>query len=652
MTGRRATSRRPVARPRPRLELELLESRDLPSTLTILAGKVVRTVNDQVLGVNLAWWDSNLNTPQTQQMVQAAGLNTFRFPGGSSSDDFHFNAGPTYNGEGTAPSMASFIASVSGNGLVTLDYGSGSPQEAAAFLAYLNAPTTNTTAIGFGPEWNDNTNVWVKTDWKTADYWAGLRAAQPLAQDDGLNFLRLGRSAPFGLHYFEVGNEEYGSWETDHHGTGSGTGAQHDPATYIKFAKRFAGYAHMIDPTISIGLNVGSVTNYFNNWTDNILQQCVTQNFTPGFLSDHSYMQGPGNESDSFLLQDTVSNPNNQDPNNPLDWALRAAGYRQQLNQILGTRANKVQILATESNSVYSNPGKQTTSLVNGLFLADSIGSILQTEYNMLLFWDLRNGWDTGNNNSSSLYGWRQGGDYGLLGSPNSTPPPATGTYVPYPTYFAEQLLSEMVHNGDKVVSASSDDPNLSVYAVKKESNGHLDLLVINKNATTDLTGRVNIGAFKPASQATVWQYGKTQDTAQSQTTDGSSALANFGANLTLHGSSFSYLFPSYSMTVLDLSPAASGDAVTSGLVRILESVTPAPARQSADGQPTPAVFAVTADLRTLPDGPDTRHSDPNVGIASRGLAHAGAGAVAAVSALSNPLEVTDAAFAALGRVG
>ena len=29
-------------------------------------------------------------------------------------------------------------------------------------------------------------------DWKTAGYWAGLRASSPLAKDDGLNFLRLG----------------------------------------------------------------------------------------------------------------------------------------------------------------------------------------------------------------------------------------------------------------------------------------------------------------------------------------------------------------------------------------------------------------------------------------------------------------------------
>ena len=103
------------------LRVEPLETQELPAAVTVDVGQVVRLVNTQVLGVNVAWWDANLNTTKTQQIVQAAGLTMFRLPGGSSSDEFHFNAPPTYGGEGTAASMASFIASVGGAGLVTLD---------------------------------------------------------------------------------------------------------------------------------------------------------------------------------------------------------------------------------------------------------------------------------------------------------------------------------------------------------------------------------------------------------------------------------------------------------------------------------------------------------------------------------------------------
>ncbi len=567
---------------RTRLNLEPLEDRSLLAVVTVNAAQVVRPVNTQLLGANVTWWDSNLNTSQTQQMVQAAGLTMFRFPGGSSSDDFHFNAPPSYNGQGTDASMASFIASVGGQGMVTLDYGSGSPQEAAAFLAYLNAPVGNTTSIGTGEEWNDSTNSWQQVNWQTAGYWASLRASAPLAHDDGLNFLRLNHPAPFNFQYFEVGNEEYGSWEIDHHGQGGDPGKPHDPATYVAFAKQFATYAAQISPSISIGVDTGSPGEN-NNWISNVLQQSVAQGFMPGFLSDHNYVQAPGSESDSNLLLNTVSNPNNQDPNNPYDWAVRAADYEKLLTQYFGNAGKNVQLLATEFNSVYSNPGKQTTSLVNGLFVADSLGSLLETPYNGADVWDLRNSWETGNNNSSSLYGWRQGGDYGLLGSPGGSAP-STGPYVPYPTYFAEQLASKIIQNGGQVIQASSNDPNLSTYAVL-EPNGHLDLLVINKNSTSTLTGQFQIAGFQPAATAQVWQYGEAQDTAQSQTTDGHSALANFTTSLNVSGSNFSATFPAYSMTVLDIAKGSSGGGGTS---------TPPTITQGAHATPSPVAGKTT----------------------------------------------------------
>ena len=299
-----------------------------------------------------------------------------------------------------------------------------------------------------------------------------------LANNDGLNFLRLDHPAPFNIQYWEVGNEEYGSWEIDHHTL------QHDPATYITFAKQFQTLAATIDPSISIGLDVGSPGD-FNNWTADILQQSASQGLTVGFLSDHNYVQAPGSESDSNLLLDTVTDPSSDpsDPGNPYDWAVRAADYESLLTQYLGAAGKNVQLISTEFNSVYSDPGKQTTSLVNGLFLADSLGSMLETPYDGALVWDLRNSYATGGNDSSSLYGWRQGGDYGLIGSPGGSAP-ATGPYVPYPTYFAEELASKIIQAGGNVVQASSSDPDLTTYAVF-EPNGHLDLLVVNKSGTS-----------------------------------------------------------------------------------------------------------------------------------------------------------------------
>ena len=120
-------------------------------------------------------------------------------------------------------------------------------------------------------------------------------------------------------------------------------------------------------------------------------------------------MQGPGDENDSFLLNGTVTNPSSVD-----DWSTRYADYQTLLQNTLGANASSVKLMATEFNSVYTNPGKQSTSLVNGLFIANSIGSLLNSGYVGGFVWDLRNGWDASSdqNSSESLYGWRDGGDY------------------------------------------------------------------------------------------------------------------------------------------------------------------------------------------------------------------------------------------------
>ena len=522
-------------------------------TATVNASSILHAATTNLLGINMAYWDPDAGTTQTQQMLNAAGLDMYRFPGGSSSDDYHFNdADNYYTGSQTFAGFVQAITADGGTGLVTLDYGSGSPQEAAAELAYLDGSPTDTTSIGNGIEWNDSTSQWQTVNWETVGYWASLRGASPLATNDGLNFLRVEHSAAFtDIKYWEVGNEEYGGWEIDHHGTltpaDAGTGAQHDPATYAAFCETFASLATTIlknaglpQSTISIGIDSGDPTGGSDNdWTKNVLTDGLADGFVPGFISDHSYMQGPGQESDSFLLDDTVSNSASV-----LDWSTRYADYQTVLGQTLGSQASSVQVMATEYNSVYTNPGKQSTSLVNGLFLAESVGSLLESGYTGGFVWDLRNGYSSsGENNSNLLYGWREGGDYGQLGTAGDNSPPTTGPYIAYPGYYALQLASEIIQSGGQVVSTTSNYSDLDVYAVK-ESSGDLALMVININPAASLTEQFDLTGFPWGGAAEVWQYGVTQDRAQSQSSNGASGLANVKCDAEPERSEFQLCFP------------------------------------------------------------------------------------------------------------
>ena len=335
--------------------------------------------------------------------------------------------------------------------MITLDYGSGSPQEAAAELAYLVGSPTDTTAIGTGIEWNDTTEPWQTVNWGTVGYWASLRAASPLAD---------GRRAEFPAHRSPGpvhATSSIGKSATRNTAAGKSTitargpgGDQHRRRSTTRQPTRIRrGVCQLRHarsdtaglPPSPIGIDSGDPTGASTTTgPENVLTDGAAIGFVPGFISDHSYMQAPGAESDSFLLNDTVSDPQ-QHPG--LVDALRR--LRIPAQQTLGAKASSVQVMATEFNSVYADPGKQSTSLVNGLFIADSHRQpARQRLHRRIRLGPAQRLAHRPETTQRPLYGWREGGDYGLLGDPNTNDPPATGAYVAYPSYFAEQLASKI----------------------------------------------------------------------------------------------------------------------------------------------------------------------------------------------------------------
>ncbi len=462
--------------------------------VNVNATQTVRTVDARMFGVNTAVWDRLLDTANTISMFTSMDNQALRFPGGSAADEYHWASNTS--GTNTWKWWTSFdqFADVATNTraqvFVTVNYGSGTLEEAAGWVQYSNV------------------------------------------------------TKKYGFQYWEVGNECYGSWETDTNTP------SHDAYTY---AARFPGYcARMktMDPTIRIGAVVvagedrySTYTNHpalnprtgqtHNGWTPVLLATLKRLGVTPDFVIYHRYAQSPGAENDATLLQSSTT------------WSNDVANLRQQLDDYLGPPAANVELVCTENNSVPSNPGKQTTSLVNGLFLADSIGSALQTEFNALTWWDARNGQEAGNNNDPSLYGWRQYGDYGMTDSTNPAAPADR-----YPTYYVARLLQYFARGGDRVVPATSDYPLLSVYAAAR-TNGLLALLVINKSATNSLNASFSIRGYLPNTNAVVYSYGIPQDDA---------ACTGFGladvaqTNFTGAAANFSWSFPPYSASVICLS--------------------------------------------------------------------------------------------------
>jgi alpha-L-arabinofuranosidase len=634
---------RPVA-PRVHLHLERLDDRVVP---TVVANAIISSnaiagglgvLDDAVRGVNITTGEDRavLNDPIILQRAREAGVRLYRIPGGSTSDAIHFDMqnpnGPSslQRSKSNWMDLMKFAEATGGRKLVTLNYGTGSPQEAAAWVAYMNGVNkADTTALGWGQYWTikpgqdigstnpaDRTSIW--KDWKTVGFWVSLRSQTPIAQDDGLNFLRVGRTQPFNTEFVEVGNEVFGNWEPNARSPWATNPAVYLPGDYIWFAKTFTGLIRNMQLSVQpkVGIVVDADNNetnfpgtpFYQNWDALVLGECAPakQNFQPDFLVDHPYAYVPDPRTDAALLSKTSTDTT---PGNLNNWVNRTQYFRNLAQKQGVPGAANLKIMATEFGSTGSFPlSNQTTNLPNGLWLADSLGQGLNAGYSALAPWTFTsdysdpgtattrteyNGWQAGSTwfysdrYDPSLYGWRKGlTAWGMVGNGrvnlnngpqqyateiDTTQPgarnfkPATGRGVPYPTYFAGQLFSQLVHSGDTTLVATDDNPDLSVYAVRQSADKHIRLMVVNKSPTNDVYAYFNLKNFQvnAAAGVKVWRYDIANDNAQRDSTDGNSSLYQWTQapdSVTRSGadSTMPFWFSPYSMTVIDVAPTAT----------------------------------------------------------------------------------------------
>ncbi len=92
-------------------------SQTLPATITVNAATTLTSFAPlSIFGNNTAYWISNTDNQAVQSKVQAAGNYFLRYPGGSSSDDFHWNGTGAFNGSGYwVPSGTTYSAGFADN---------------------------------------------------------------------------------------------------------------------------------------------------------------------------------------------------------------------------------------------------------------------------------------------------------------------------------------------------------------------------------------------------------------------------------------------------------------------------------------------------------------------------------------------------------
>jgi len=414
------------------------------AAVTVNTSTLGIATSNQILGVNMAaWYDPT--TAGVSSAFQTAGIKAVRWPGGSWSDDYDWqtnvecgnfaNANATWNNfvnDLVVPAGLD-VSLIANYGSDATCSGPGDPAMAAAWVANAKANSINVSHI-------------------------------------------------------TVGNEEYGSWETDNHSS------PHSASQYASLtATEFYPQIKAADSNVLVGVSVNPGNS--PAWDPTVLSQA-----TYDYVEYHYYPETPGAESDSFIVSQAAQELTSEI--NTIKSELATAGHA------------STPIYVGEIGGPYSNPGKQSWSITQGLYAGQVLGEMMNDGVTRLTWWiGFGNCNGQAGNDSASLYGWQTFGAYNVFsdGSSDTTCPNAGPIGTMSPTARAFQLFSNVAQNGQHVLTANVTGDTTNVRAYAATNTGGTALVLFNLNENSSETVSVNLaGGETSSSSVVVTTYDKT----------------------------------------------------------------------------------------------------------------------------------------------
>ncbi len=357
-----------------------------------------------------------------------------------------------------------------------------------------------------------------------ADYGSGT----PQEAADWVRYANITKG--YGAKYWEVGNELYGNghygaqWETDTH-------ADKSPTAYANTTLQFISAMKAVDPTIKVGVVV-TTPGY---WPDGVVgsgdsadwNHTVLPILAPkaDFVVFHWY---PGGSSTADMLTKASQIPG------------EVSQLRSLINQYGGANAANVQIAVTETNSTLS-----LTSQPAALFASDNIMTMLENGISNVDWWNTHNGMGTPSTNPDGSIDYNDQGVLSNASCNGGTCEPAAET--PFAPWYGLQMLSHLGAPGEQMVSASSSQSLVTAHAVRR-ANGHLTVLLVNKDPSNSYSVSLSYSGFQPAAGTpTIYSFA-----------NGAHAISS-----SQQGSATAQTVPPYSLTTIDLAPSGGGGTTT-----------------------------------------------------------------------------------------
>ena len=414
------------------------------------ATQVLRNVNPYYFGNNACWYDSKdwFFDPDRIEKVKEAGIKFWRWPGGSSSDEYFWDG----NNQGyTTKTDGSDVAHMTQSWAVLTD----------DFIKFCKM--TGSEAVF------------------TANYSASRYGSVAEAADLAARWVKhVNIDMGFKVRYWEIGNELYGPWEPGNTLAGK---PQLTGDYYGKDFRTIADAMKAVDPDIYLGAvcyekdGEGEWVGH-HRWTARLLPELQGK---ADFLILHQYFLFPYDTATGKIYQ----NPTNDALFKDLTELESDHGTLEKMVNENAPQYRDLPVALTEFNILNGND-KPTIQLINGLFTSEVLGEAIKAGYSAVDYWDWKNTFDKDYN-----------GDMAMLSFNDPSVPDNTCR----PSYYSYALYYRAF--GDKMIACDSSDATVKVYA-SRFSGGELGLVIVNENNEAR-TMNFNFTGFAPKGRLMGW---------------------------------------------------------------------------------------------------------------------------------------------------
>ncbi|MCD9020833.1 carbohydrate binding domain-containing protein [Cohnella sp. NL03-T5] len=468
--------------------------------------------------------DGGFRTDWVNALVDAK-PNMLRWPGGIIADWQHWQDGvgsrdsrpPIYYGQWDSVWMSNdvgtdeFLKFTANHGItpfLNVNYGTGTPTEAANWVQYANGATS--TAYG------------------------AQRAAN-------------GHAIPYAVKFWGIGNETWGAWTP---------GWTSDPNVFSSGYTAIQTAMAAQDPTLNFTAEGGDGNNNSNTWNQVLLQNNASRmnNLAIHYYSPQGLPQG---YSSLDVYRASVGAP--------VTYASRMLATQ---NTVLNATDRNIKLAIEEYNAMYFHDDqRRTRSTEAALQVAGFLNSMVRNPHfaDFNHYSEVANFWDGGSIRTSvrgmlvtpAYHVLKMFGNYR---GPISVQTSVSGS----PTYNAPAMGNLPAVSGipmlDAAATKSADGTELYISVVNRDET--------NAQATTlNLSNTGTIGAT-----ATVYSVGGGAGYLTKNTWQNPNAVPLATNTISGVGSSFTYTFPAHSYTVIKITVSASATTVPSIVGKVVNA--------------------------------------------------------------------------------